>query len=72
YSAAVEAAISISIDGKDETGLLKIPTTKSPHQWNRINNISRITLQKGSHILTLNTKEKGLMNYMWLSFAKQN
>ncbi|MDR1356163.1 MAG: carbohydrate-binding protein, partial [Tannerellaceae bacterium] len=39
YSAAVEAAISISIDGKDETGLLKIPTTKSPHQWNRINNI---------------------------------
>ncbi|NDV82555.1 carbohydrate-binding protein [Bacteroides sp. 51] len=69
YSAAVEASISLSVNGEDTTGSLVVPTTENPHQWNRINNFTEIYFKKGNHILTLHTKEKGLMNYMWFSFT---
>ncbi|MDR0429796.1 MAG: carbohydrate-binding protein [Tannerellaceae bacterium] len=67
-SAAKDGAISLSIDGKDVTGTLGIPSTTSPHIWNLINNLAEVHLERGRHILTLHTKETGSMNYAWLDF----
>ena len=69
--------ISISVDDKDVTGALDVPSTyrdddpvdwRQWHHWNKIDDITEITLKKGIHVLTLHTLEEGQMNYMWLDF----
>ncbi|KAA6339149.1 hypothetical protein EZS27_012901 [termite gut metagenome] len=69
FSAEVDGAISLSVDGKDVTGVLQIPSTSSPHKWNRIDNLAKVQLKKGTRILTLHTKEAGKMNYAWFDFS---
>ena len=77
YTSNRGGKISISIDDKDVTGPLNVPSTyrdddpvdwRQWHHWNKIDDITEITLKKGSHVLTLHTVEEGQMNYMWLDF----
>jgi hypothetical protein len=72
--------ISISVDDEDVTGPLDITPTRQRedpvnmrhwHHWNRMDNITEITLKKGKRILTLHTIEGG-QNYMWLDFEPVN
>ncbi len=68
FSAAVDAAISLSVDNKDVTEKIAIPSTTHPHIWNRLSAMTTFLLEKGTHLLTLHTVEKGLMNYAFLEF----
>lgn len=70
-SAEKDGAISLSVDGKDATGIIKIPTTTSPHIWNRLDGLTTLSLTKGKHVITLHTQEAGGMNYAWFDFILQ-
>jgi hypothetical protein len=69
--------ISISVNDKDMTGLLLIPSTANPaetipwrqwHHWNYISNLAKIDLKQGMQVLTLHTLEIGEMNYDFIDF----
>jgi hypothetical protein len=70
-SADKDGTISLSVDGKDATGTIKIPTTTSPHIWNRLDGLTNLSLTKGKHVITLHTQETGGMNYAWFDFILQ-
>ena len=69
FSAAKDAAISLSIDGENLTGEIAIPSTTHPHIWDRYTNMAELELEEGLHVLTLKTEKVGLMNYAYLEFV---
>jgi hypothetical protein len=77
YTSNQGGKISISVDDKDATGPVLIPTTfvaadsvawRQWHHWNYIDDITRLTLKKGTHTITIHTVENGQMNYDYLYF----
>lgn len=78
YTAHDIGKISISVNDKDITGPLEIPSTYVPedtlgwrqwHHWNYLENIAEVDLDKGLQTLTLITTETGQMNYDYLEFS---
>jgi hypothetical protein len=77
YTANQNGKISISVDDKDATGSISIPSTfvkadsvawRQWHHWNYIDQIARIDLRKGLQTITLHTVETGQMNYDYINF----
>jgi hypothetical protein len=69
--------ISFSVNDKDVTGPIQIPTTfvekdtiawRQWHHWNYLDNIARIHLKKGFQTFTIHTIENGEMNYDYINF----
>ena len=81
YTANGDGEISLSIDNKDATGPLNVPSThrdedkegwRQWHHWNYIQDLARIELEKGIHVLRLHTVSHGNMNYDFLEFRLLN
>ncbi len=62
YTAKTDGAVSISIDGKYQSGILKVPTTyqaadtiawRQWHHWNKTILVKNVSLSKGLHFLQL-------------------
>ncbi|SEM58170.1 Carbohydrate binding module (family 6) [Mucilaginibacter gossypiicola] len=79
YTSNGDGSISLDIDGKDATGLLRIASTHDDrdtvawrqwHHWNASDSIGSITLKKGIHLLTLHIVTNGNMNLDYLNFGK--
>jgi hypothetical protein len=77
YTASGEGSISLALDGKLLTKDLRIPSTRNDqepiawrqwHHWNHIDSLTTVNLNKGIHIITLNTITNGNMNYDFLEF----
>jgi hypothetical protein len=77
YTSNQNGKISFSVNDKDVTGPLSIPSTfvkadsvpwRQWHHWNYIDQITRIDLKKGLQIITFHTVEIGQMNYDYLNF----
>jgi hypothetical protein len=77
YTSNQNGKISISVNDKDATGTVLIPSTfvvadslkwRQWHHWNYIDSISRIELKEGLQTLTLHTVEIGWMNYDCINF----
>jgi hypothetical protein len=77
YTANQNGKISISVNDKDATGPISIPSTfveadnvawRQWHHWNYIDRIAIINLKKGLHTITLHTVEIGQMNYDFINF----
>jgi len=77
YTANTDGAISLSMDGNDIAGKIKIPTThrdadtvawRQWHHWNKADGIATIKLVAGTHVLTLYSLS-GNMNYDFLEFT---
>ena len=78
YTAHDKGKISISINDKDITGPLEIPSTfvledtlgwRQWHHWNYLDNIAEVDLEKGMQTLSLFTVATGQMNYDYLEFS---
>jgi hypothetical protein len=81
YTSNQNGKISISVNDKDATGLIHIPSTfveadsvawRQWHHWNYIDQIARIVLKKGLQTITIHTVEIGQMNYDYINFQKVN
>jgi hypothetical protein len=79
YTANGDGVISLDIDGKDATGLLKIISTHDDrdtvqwrqwHHWNASDSIGSIVLKRGVHVLTLHIVANGNMILDYLNFGK--
>lgn len=77
YTANGNGTISLSIDGKDISGPLIVPSThqvidtvawRQWHHWNLADKLTQLELQQGIHVLTLHTVANGNMNYAWIEF----
>jgi hypothetical protein len=77
YTASGTGGISLTLDGKQLTSEIVIPSTRNDqetiawrqwHHWNRIDSLATVKLKKGIHILTLKTVSNGNMNYDYLEF----
>jgi hypothetical protein len=77
YTSNQNGKISISVNDKDVTGPISIPSTfveadtvawRQWHHWNYLDQTARIDLKKGLQTITLNTIEIGQMNYDFLNF----
>jgi hypothetical protein len=77
YTSNQSGKISISVNDKDATGPVFIPSTyikedtvswRQWHHWNYIDHIARIDLKKGLQTITLQTIETGQMNYDYINF----
>jgi len=77
YTSNQNGKISLSVNEKDETGPILIPTTyvaadsvawRQWHHWNYIDQIATINLKKGLQTITLYTVEIGQMNYDYINF----
>jgi hypothetical protein len=77
YTSNAGGHISLSVNGKDQTGPMEIITTNDPkdpvawrqwHHWNYSDSIGTIKLKKGIQQLTLHTLRAGSMNYDYLNF----
>ena len=77
YTSNQGGKISVSVNNEDVTGPIDIQSTfhnddpvdwRQWHHWNIAENIAKITLEKGTQVLTLHTIETGQMNYAWLNF----
>jgi hypothetical protein len=77
YTSNQNGKISISVNDKDATGAVLIPSTfvekdslkwRQWHHWNYIDSISRVELEEGLQTLTLHTVEIGWMNYDFINF----
>jgi len=81
YTSNQGGKISLSVNDKDITGPIEIPTTyvaedkvdwRQWHHWNYIDSMTRIELEKGVQTITLHTVENGQMNYDYISFNLLN
>ena len=72
--------ISLSINDKDVTGPIEIPSTfvaedpldwRQWHHWNILRGMTVIRLEAGVQVLTLHTVENGQMNYNYLEFVAE-
>ena len=81
YTSNQNGKISISVNDKDATGPISIPTTfvaadtvawRQWHHWNYLDQIARIDLKKGLQTITLHTVEIGQMNYDYINFKQVN
>ena len=79
YTSNHGGKISISVNDKDVTGPVSIPSTyveadtvnwRQWHHWNYIDSIAEIEMKEGLQVLTLNTLENGQMNYDYLNFKR--
>jgi hypothetical protein len=77
YTSNQNGIISISVNDKDATGSISIPSTfveadtvawRQWHHWNYLDQIALIHLKKGVQTLTLHTVEIGQMNYDYINF----
>jgi hypothetical protein len=75
YTSHDEGGISLSLDNKKISDIIKIPSTydgrdsitwRQWHHWNYLQNAAEINLTKGLHVLTVHTEKKGNMNYDYL------
>jgi len=69
--------ISLSVNDKDITGPILIPSTfvaadsvawRQWHHWNYLGDIAQINLKKGLQTITIHTVEIGQMNYDYIDF----
>jgi hypothetical protein len=81
YTSNQNGKISISVNDKDATGAISIPSTfvtadtvvwRQWHHWNYLDNIALIKLKKGLHSITIHTVEIGQMNYDYINFKLVN
>jgi len=79
YTANTDGKIAIEVDDKAwmKPVLIKSTFDKSEpvawrqwHHWNKQIIFKRLKLEKGKHVLTLKTVEKGGMNYDFIEFRK--
>ena len=77
YTSNQNGEISISVNNKDISGPLKVPSTfvaedtimwRQWHHWNYLENIAEVELEEGIQVLTLHTVSVGQMNYDYLAF----
>lgn len=77
YTSRHGGQITLSVNGKERTGALSVPSTfvqadpvawRQWHHWNYIGDLVEMKLEKGLQKLTLHTVEKGQMNYDYLYF----
>lgn len=77
YTANTNGGISLSLDGKDIAGKISLPSTHQDddtvawrqwHHWNKAEDIARVNLTEGRHVLTLYSLS-GNMNYDYLEFV---
>jgi hypothetical protein len=77
YTSNQVGKISLSVNDKDATGPITIPSTfvkadtvawRQWHHWNYIDQIAMIDLKKGLQTITLHTVDIGQMNYDFINF----
>ncbi|PKB17493.1 carbohydrate-binding protein [Flavobacterium sp. 5] len=77
YTSNGDGSISIDVNGKDATGIIKIETTHDDrdtidwrqwHHWNESKSLGIIKLKKGKQLLTVHIVKNGNMNLDYLSF----
>ena len=77
YTSNQTGKISISVNDKDASGPIVVPSTfveadslgwRQWHHWNYIDSISRVEMKEGLQTLTLHTVEIGWMNYDYILF----
>jgi hypothetical protein len=80
YTANGDGAITLDLDDKQFTGVLRIPSTHDDadtvawrqwHHWNKSDSLTTLAITKGKHVLTLHVAEHGNMNFDYLEFSKQ-
>ena len=78
YTSNRGGSIALYLDGVDVTGPLTVPSTfvaedpegyRQWHHWNRVENLTVLSLPEGIHVLTLLTVTEGQMNYGQLTFT---
>jgi hypothetical protein len=79
YTSNRGGAISLALNGKDISGLIKVESTynaRDPiawrqwHHWNYVKNLATVELPKGVNVLTLRIEEQGNMNLAYLDFTE--
>lgn len=79
YTSSRGATISLALDDKDISGLIKIESTYNAadpiawrqwHHWNYAKDLATVTLPEGKSVLTLRIESEGNMNLAYLDFAK--
>jgi hypothetical protein len=77
YTSNKNGKISLSVNDKDVTGEILVPTTfvkadtvawRQWHHWNYLGKMATIRLKKGLQIITLHTADVGDMNYDYINF----
>lgn len=77
YTSNKNGKISISVNDKDVTGVIVVPSTfveadtvawRQWHHWNYLREMANIRLRKGLQTITLHTAEVGNMNYDYINF----
>jgi len=77
FTSNQDGKISFSVNDRDVTGPLSIPSTfveadtvgfRQWHHWNYIDDIATIQLKKGVQTFTIHTVETGQMNYDYINF----
>mgnify|MGYP002069154692 CR=1 FL=1 len=77
YTSNKTGKISISVNDKDATGGIIIPTTfaeadtvawRQWHHWNYLKNMATVNLEEGLQTITLHTTDVGDMNYDYINF----
>jgi hypothetical protein len=80
YTANGDGAIALDVDKENTTGPLKITSTHNDadtvawrqwHHWNKLDSLTSIHLNKGTHLLTLRIVENGNMNFDYLEFTSE-
>jgi hypothetical protein len=77
YTSNQNGKISVSVNDKDQTGPVLIPSTfveadsvawRQWHHWNYIDSLAKINLRKGLQTITIHTSDIGQMNYDYINF----
>lgn len=81
YTSKNGGAIRLDLDGENLVRLIKIDSTYNAldpiawrqwHHWNYTQDLARVPLSKGIHVLTLRIVLEGNMNLAYLDFSKPN
>ena len=79
YTSKLGGTISLALNSKDVSGLIKIETTYNAadpiawrqwHHWNYAKNLATVTLPKGTNVLTLRIESEGNMNLAYVDFSR--